>query len=196
MVSRAHQMKIAPLTERWNEGEREWSFVRDPLAEIEAWERREGLKLPEDYRRFMLRYNGGRVYPRLFRTEAVLVRMLGPYEPTSELTHVDPIYDWATVESHWRGETYREGVPPRHLVIAGTPGSIQVLMALTAEGWGRIYTWIHSTDSWGTDRNTRTWSIAESFSQFLDGLFDDENGSDFRNWRRPIYDRLARELQR
>jgi hypothetical protein len=32
-------MKIAPTTERWNEGERDWSFVKDPRADIEAWER-------------------------------------------------------------------------------------------------------------------------------------------------------------
>lgn len=189
-------MKIVPVTERWNEGEREWSFVKDPTAEIEAWEKREGLLLPEDYRGFMRRYNGGRVYPRLLRTGAALVGMLGPYEPSSDLTQVNPIYDWATVEAHWRGEIYGRGVPPGHLVFAGTPGLIQVLMALTADGWGRVYAWVGSTDSWGTDRNTRVWPVAESFHGFLDVLFDDENRSDFRSWRRPIYDRLAKELER
>ena len=189
-------MKIAPLTERWNEGERDWSFVKDPSAEIEAWERLEGVSLPGEYRAFMRRYNGGRVYPRLFRTEAALAGMLGPYEPTSDLAYVDPIYDWATVEAHWRGQFYDRGVPPRHLVIAGTGGSIQILMALTAENFGRVFTWIHSTDLWGTDRNTRIWPHAASFSLFLDGLFDDENRSDFRHWRRPIYDTVARELER
>jgi hypothetical protein len=189
-------VKIAPVTERWNEGERDWSFVKDPTAEIAAWERREGLSLPEDYRRFMLRYNGGRVYPRLFRTEAALVGMLGPHEPTSDVTYVDPIFSWATVEAHWRGEIYGRGVPPRHLVFAGTPGAIQLLMALTPENRGRVYTWIHSTDIWGTDRNTRIWPHAESFSRFLDGLFDDDDRSDFEDWERPIYVRLARELER
>ena len=80
-------------------------------------------------------------------------------------------------------------------MFAGTPGSIQLLMALTSENWGRIYTWIHSSDSWGTDRNTQLWLHAESFSEFLAGLFDDENRSDFQQWRRPIYDRLAKELE-
>ena len=46
-------MRIAPYTERWNEGERDWQFVKDARADIEAWEQREGLVLPESYRRFM-----------------------------------------------------------------------------------------------------------------------------------------------
>ena len=189
-------MKIAPLTERWNEGERDWSFVRDPTAQIEAWESREGLSLPADYRRFLLRYNGGHVYQRLFRTPAALVGMLGPYEPTSDVTQVNPIYDWATVERHWTGEVYGQGVPPGHLVVAATPGAIQVLLALTPENWGRIFSWIHSADAWGSDRNTEIWPLAGSFSHFLDSLFDDENRSDWPRWRLPIYDTLAKELER
>lgn len=189
-------MKIAPLTERWNEGEREWSFVKVPTSAIEAWEQQETLSLPDDYRRFMLRYNGGRVYPRLFRTAAALSRMLGPHQPTDNLAQVDPIYDWAYVEAHWRGEVYGRGVPPCHLAIAGTPGSIQVLMALTADRYGRIYVWHHTTEPWGTDADCWVWPQADSFSQFLDGLFDDTDCSDFRAWRRPIYDRLAKDLER
>ena len=189
-------MKIAPLTEGWNAGERDWSFVKDATAEIEAWEQREGLALPEDYRSFMLRYNGGRIYPRMLRTPAALAGMLGPYTPTSDLTLVDPIHDWATVAAHWRREIYGPGVPEDHLVIAGTPGSIQVLMAMTADRRGHIYTWVHAADSWGTERNMLLWPHAENFHGFLDSLFDDESGSDYAHWRSPIYDRLARELQR
>ena len=57
---------IAPLTERWNEGERDWAFVKDPNHDIARWEESTGLSLPDGYRGFMLRFNGGRVYPRLF----------------------------------------------------------------------------------------------------------------------------------
>jgi len=140
-IRAAHAMKIAPITEGWNEGERDWSYVRDPTAAIEAWEEREALALPETYRAFMLRYNGGRIYPRLFRTPAALLGMLGPHVPRSDLTCVDPIHDWATVEAHWRGQVYGQGVPPGHLLIAGTPGAIQLLMALITPTSGRICAW-------------------------------------------------------
>jgi hypothetical protein len=81
-------------------------------------------------------------------------------------------------------------------VIAGTPGAIQLLMALAPPNHGQIHGWVHSTDAWGTDRNQQIWPLAMDFSEFLDGLFDDEQQSDYLRWRRPIYDRLAKVLQR
>ena len=54
-------MKIVPNTERWNEGERDWTFVPDPKNEIAAWERRTGIRLPDEYRKFLLKFNGGSV---------------------------------------------------------------------------------------------------------------------------------------
>jgi hypothetical protein len=191
-------MKIAPVTENWNEGEHDWSFVKDPRLEIESWEQREGLSLPAAYRKFMLQYNGGRVYPRLFHTQAALQRMVGPYEPTSDVTFVDPILPWADVEAHWRGETYERGVPPLHLVFAQTPGFIQLLMALTPENHGQILTWIHSSDDWGSENNSQLFPVANSFSEFLKGLYDekDEDGyTDYQGWHMPLYDTLAKELQ-
>ncbi|MBD2748177.1 SMI1/KNR4 family protein [Microvirga sp. BT688] len=58
---------IAPLTERWNEGEQDWFYVKDPSEDIARWEGSTGHSLPDAYRRFMLAFNGGCVYPRLFR---------------------------------------------------------------------------------------------------------------------------------
>ncbi len=187
-------MKIAPITERWNQGERDWTYVDDAGPAIDAWERRTGMTLPADYRRFMQRYNGGRVYPRQFRSAAAGAGMLGPYEPADDLTLVDPILRWASVEAHWRGEVYGAGVPPLHLVIAATPGTIQLLMDLDADRAGRISAWHHSSAVWGTDGNTRLWPLAASFTAFLAGL-SDADGSDYGNWRIPIYDRLARDLE-
>jgi hypothetical protein len=188
-------MKIVPVTESWNDGECDWSFVKDPRLEIEAWEQREGLLLPESYRKFMLEYNGGNVYPSLFHTQAALQGMLGPYEPTSDVTLVDCILSWATVEEHWRGETYDRGVPPLHLVFAQTPGSIQLLMSLTPKNHGQIFTWIHSSNDWGTENNSLLFPLANSFTEFLRGLYDDEEKTSYDYWYAPSYDTLAKELQ-
>ncbi|MCI5065107.1 SMI1/KNR4 family protein [bacterium] len=129
-------MKIAPYTKGWNNGERDWSFVEDPRASIEAWEERESLSLPIGYRNFLLEYNGGRVYPRLFQ-HAVGSLVAGPYVDESAVTYVELIYPWSVVEGHWRGETYGEGVPPNHLVVAGTPGEIELLMSLESDSYAR-----------------------------------------------------------
>jgi hypothetical protein len=188
-------MKIAPLTERWNEGERDWSFVKDPRADIEAWEKAEGILLPESYRKFMLRYNGGRVYPRLFRTKAEIGHMMGPYVCQDEETFCEVIYDWAFVERIYTGKYYAKGVPPKHIAFASAPMRIELLMALNSKNYGRIYAWIRSTNDWGTDGNDEIFPLARSFPEFLLNLYDDKKKSDYSNWRVPIYDILAKDIE-
>jgi hypothetical protein len=186
-------MKIAPHTEKWNEGEQDWSYVKDPCHDVELWEKENRIKLPPDYRNFILRFNGGCVYPRQFRTP-LAIGPVGPYFCESDVTYIDLILDWKSVEMHWKGETYGEGVPPMHLVIAETPGSIQLLMALTDDNYGKIYSWCHSTNTWGTDSNDVTHFQSNDFQSFLKSLID-QDGSDFENWQRPIYNKLARNFE-
>jgi hypothetical protein len=186
-------MKIAPYTKGWNEGERDWSFVEDPLSKIEAWEKAEGVSLPPRYRDFLLEFNGGRVYPRLFK-HSIGSLQAGPYVDSSSETFVDLIFNWSTVESHWKRETYGDGVPPGYLVIAETPGAIQLLMAVNPESHGKIVTWLQSRNTWGTQGNDKTFNQADSFEDFLASLYDDAQSSDYDRWRLPIYDKLSREL--
>lgn len=184
---------IAPYTENWNKGECDWSFVKDPRVAIENWEKQENISLPPDYRNFLLKFNGGRVYPRLF-THTIGALQAGPYVDSSSVTYVGIIYSWATVESHWRRETYGDGVPPNYLIFADTPGGIELLMSMNRDDYGKIYTWPHCSDIWGTDRNTKIYYQANNFTQLLKSLFDDDEQSDYEGWHRPIYDKLAKEL--
>ena len=186
-------MKIAPYTEGWNEGERDWSFVEDPRSQIEAWEKAEGLTLPACYRDFLLEFNGGRVYPRLFK-HTIGPLAAGPYVDDTSETFVDLIYGWSTVESHWKREIYGDGVCPEYLVIAETPGDIRILMSVSPECNGKIVSWVHSTIRWGTEGNDRVYEQADSFEDFLISLYDDEEQSDYGGWRVPIYDTLAKEF--
>jgi hypothetical protein len=185
-------MKIRPYTERWNEGERDWRFVKDARADIEAWEKREGLSLPEPYRTFMLRYNGGRVSPRTFRTEAGVGMMLGPYVCESEENYCDLILSWDSVVKHWRREIFGPGVPPHHLLFAQTPGSIELLMALTPESYGRIYAWVHTNWIWGEEGNNVLFPLANDFREFLSRLYDNPAETGDGGQR---HDTLAKELE-
>lgn len=185
------KMKIVPTTERWNEGERDWSYVEDCRADLMRWEGEVGLKLPAEYREFMLRYNGGRVHPRMF----IHTIPIEAIPSASNKTYVNVIYRWRIVESHWKGTTYGMGVPPQHIVFGGTPGAIQLLMSLNPNDYGKIFAWVHSTNIWGTDNNDRAYFQSDGFHSFLRSLFDDEDGSDYKSWRTPTYDRLAKELE-
>lgn len=181
---------IAPETEGWNSGERDWSYVKDASGDITRWERATGITLPDGYRRFMLAFNGGRVYPRLFQHNIPLDR----YPSADPVTMVDPLYPWAQAESHWRGEVYGRGTPPDMLFVGCDPGGLEILLSLRPADLGQIFCWPHSTNLWGTDDNTQVWHQAVSFEAFLESLYDLEDSSDHAGWYVPIYDKLARRL--
>jgi hypothetical protein len=188
-------MKIAPVTEHWNAGEQDWSFVRDAFPAIAAWESCTQLQLPGDYRRFMSRYNGGRIYPRLFRVPGSEVEWLGPYLAESDEHCVEQFLSWEDVQHHWRGAIYGDGIPPKHILVAVTAGTTQVLMSLAPEQFGKVYAWSHSTDRWQTGRNQELIRLADSFVEFLGMLYDDADRSDYEAWYMPAFKRLARELE-
>ena len=183
-------MKIGPLTESWNEGERDWSFVKDPTKSIEMWESKQGARIPDDYRSFLLKYNGGYVYPRMFH--------LGVPEdivhPAMQLTLVDALYDWTTVESHFNQNTFGSAQPRGYLDIGDTPGGVEVLIGLAGEARGKVFAWPQKHAEWGSEENREVYLVAASFNVFLDMLFDDEDQSDFEEW--DIFDELAKDLER
>ena len=187
-------MKIVPYTKNWNDGKRDWSYVDDPSSAIKAWRKSTGLTLPFDYEHFILKYNGGRVYPRRFKHNIGPINS-GPYIDESRESYIDLFFPWSLVESHWRGETYGNGTPPGYLLIAENPGGIYILLSLELDSYGEVFSWVHSTDIWGTDRNTKIYPQADSFSNFLNSLYDIEDKSDYDNWRLPIYDQLQRDLE-
>jgi hypothetical protein len=184
------QRLIVPVTERWNEGERDWSYVKDSSQDIVLWETSTGHHLPEGYRRFMLKFNGGSVYPRLFRYSVPL----DLHPSTEPVTLVDPFYSWADVEAYSHGDTYGRGNPPDMLFIGCNPGGLEILLSLRPTDFGQIFCWPHNKTIWGTDGNDQIWYQAPSFEAFLDSLYEEADGSDYEHWHVPIYDKLAKPL--
>ncbi|MEL7497430.1 MAG: SMI1/KNR4 family protein [Planctomycetota bacterium] len=184
-------MKIAPVTEGWNDGQRDWTFVKDPSRDIHAWEQQTGVQLPESYLKFMTQFNGGRVYPRLFY-HTVPEEIL---PPVTRLTFVGGLYHWKTVMSHFRGETFGDGQPKGYLAIGDTPGGIEILMGLKGENHGKIFCWPHNNEDWGSEDNREVYLLASDFSTFLKMLFDEDDESDFKAWGTPLIQKLAKDFE-
>lgn len=182
---------IAPTTAGWNKGERDWSYVADPNRDIARWEQETKHILPSDYRRFMLKFNGGRVFPRLFRYTVPLDR----YPSTQPCTKVKVFYSWAEVVSYGRGDIYGKGNPADMLFIGCDPYSLEILLSLRPTDFGHIFCWVHTSTPWGTEGNTEVWHQADSFEGFLASLYDRTDGSDYGAWHVPIYDKLAKPLE-
>lgn len=182
-------MKIVPVTRNWNDGEYDWSYVPSAEQSVTCWETSSKIRLPDDYRRFMLRFNGGSVYPRFF--ELCLT-------DGGELTHqqeelLDRIYQWDDVLSI--SSSYGAAIPSSSLIVAETPGPFEVLLSTAPASFGAIFAWERTLNKWGTDGNEKTHRLADSFTEFLGRLSDNEELSDYEEWYLPVYASLIRDVE-
>jgi hypothetical protein len=175
---------IRPLTQDWN-------TVISPADEIARWEKENKLRLPADYRTFMLKYNGGRVYPLIFRYEIPL-----EYYPSDEdITFLDPLYDWTYVEKIYKGEEFAEGLPDKMISVGSNPGDLELLLSLDEKTHGQIFCWLHSNIPWGEEGNNKIWPQAVSFKAFIESLFENADNIGFEHWYLPGLKHLQRELK-
>lgn len=131
--------------------------------ELQALERRLNATLPQDYRRFLKRVNGGRPNPRQFE---------GPTGDGSvihfffTLDHRSKYYQ--IVEEI---QAFVDRIPPKTLPIACDPFGNLVLLDIGAKSAGAIYFWEHENENMEGDPWWDNISyIAPSFSDFVDSL--------------------------
>jgi SMI1-KNR4 cell-wall len=171
---------IRPLTQDWNSG-------KNPAADIGRWEKDNSVKLPADYRNFMLKYNGGRVYPLIFKYAIPM-----DFYPSDDgTTFVDPLYDWAYVEKIFNGDEFGEGLPDKVISIGSNPGDLEILLSLDEKIHGQIFCWLHSDIPWGEEGNDKIWLQAPSFSAFMKSLFENSDNAGYE----PGLKHLQRELR-
>src|SRR6266568_876623 len=103
--------------------------------EVEALERRLGIQLPEDYRRFLCTTNGGIPEPNSFtipeRGDALLGILYG--------LGVERVA--ADLEFEQQEATLWDPLPPGFISIGHDPGGNSILMATLGDNAGRIFFW-------------------------------------------------------
>lgn len=166
-----------------------WTAEGDAAAAIGALERAAGLRLPHDYRRFMLRYNGGRPYPNMFRHTA---REPDGVENTTE-AFLDPLDDWDRVVA-WSRELGNR-LPPKCLAIGADPGLLEIVLSLREADHGAVFSWVRNWGAWGSAENSYLCPQAASFSAFVGGLSDDAQQSGRQYWHTPRCAGLKRALE-
>lgn len=177
------------MMERWvSPVGAEWA-IEDAAEAIEIWERESGLCLPDDYRSFMGRHNGGRPYPLMFIHTA---REPGG-EPNPTEHFVNSFSDWDHVVS-WTGELGNR-LPGGCIAIGGDPGLIELILSLRPADYGHVYSWVRNWGVWSSPDNDYLCPQARSFRDFVQGLSenDDEDGYDY--WYSPASARTRRLLE-
>jgi len=158
-----------------------WSSFDDPAPRIAQWENSTGRKLPEDYKKFMSRYDGGRIFPLIFD------RKIPPdvYSMGAPETFLNMFYPWETVAGIWNGEIFDKRTPPDFIVIGSSPGSVEVVLSLANETYGKIFLWLHSQSDWGACNNNHVWPQEESFRAFVESLYENDGEEGYDYWYLP-----------
>lgn len=158
--------------------EGDWTSFTDPSQKIAEWERRTGKKVPADYKSFMSKYDGGRIFPLIFD------RQIPPevYSMGEPATFLNTFYPWDTVSGIWDGEMFSNRTPPGMLVIGSSPGSVEVLLSVEEATYGQIFLWLHSQNEWGAENNDKAWQQAGSFRQFVDSLYEGDEDEGYDYW--------------
>jgi SMI1-KNR4 cell-wall len=170
----------------------EWPDLSKMPATIAQWEAQEGRKIPADYRGFMINYGGGRPYPNVFEV-AIPDDLWDSYEKT---VFCNPLYAWEYAVGVWAKSTFRDGTPTGLFFIGTDPGNLQLLISLRPKDYGKVYLWVPTNDTWGSDTNndTHLYLQAPTFTDFIMGLFDTPDSIGKDQWHTPRNEMLARDL--
>jgi hypothetical protein len=151
------------------------------LTAIAEFERQLGSQLPEDYREFLIRCNGGHVGGRLW--------YVGPTpngaRADAGVHHVGGFRKETYFSLERHRESYEGRIPRDLLWIMDDPFGNAICLGIAGDYRGRVYFWDHEmepdADEWNGAVETagNLQLLANSFTEFVAGLHRPENdGSD------------------
>lgn len=136
------------------------SISAERLGEFEA---KYSLKLPDDYRTFLLDHNGGKPKPNINKN------------PETDIQWIYGIHHaeyWASLEEHIA--TYENRIPSKTVPIANDSLGNLFLLSLREETYGEIWFWDHEneSDTSGKEYYDNIEVSASSFKDFLTNLYE------------------------
>lgn len=170
-------MKIAPEKGRA-------PIPADQAARIADFAAVVGGKLPADYTAFLTRYDGGFPYPNVFdEVTPDAVR-----RSVDRQAFCDRLFSLENVESHAKGEIFGSAVPEGFLLIGEDPGGLIFLLSLRPNDFGGVFLWQANSARWGSEDNNEAhiFRQSESFTAFLDSLYDTDDKIGYDHWATPF----------
>ena len=138
-------------------------------AAVASLETAAGGRLPEDYRSFLLKCNGGSLRPFAFDLQV-------PHSDFLESVHaLNYLYELREINrrSQFGIEPALRNIPPGRIAIGTTDSELAITLNISADRHGQIEAWVRDTfNVWGEGGNTTIVYVAPSFTAFLDLLHD------------------------
>jgi hypothetical protein len=138
--------------------------------EIGEFERRQQVRLPDQYKMFLLASNGG-------RPERDMVKLVGIKEnPVARIHFFFGIGDpEESCDLDWNREVFSDRIPREFLPIATTEGADKFCLCISGQYQNQIFFW----DGYG-GKGPKLLPVAPTFEEFAAGLFRDQNSPEIR----------------
>lgn len=124
------------------------------LNQLDKFNNKLSIKLPEDYVIFLKEYNGGQPEDNIVKLD---------FDKSSSFI-ITTFFGIETEEDiddiQWHMKILEDRIPKGYIPIAGTEGGDIICMNLNSEGWGYIYLWVHEEES--------IIRFAHSFNEFIE----------------------------
>lgn len=131
------------------------------IKEVEEFELRHDIKLPNQYREFLIKSNGGYPHASTFKIsdedgESVVNKFYGIGDMKGNLDRVFEILD---------GE-----LPEGFISIGDDPAGNEICIGINEKYYGKIYLWIHDMES--DEELSNMFLLAESSNEFFNSLYE------------------------
>jgi len=129
------------------------------LDTLEEFEQNLGTKLPDDYREFLVKHNGGKPIPNVYNI---------PNNGSSGLHHSYGLHEHNHTDLREIKETYTNRISDDLLPIFDDDFGNEICIGIRNESYNKVFFWIHDKPL-GEDDLVK---ISDSFSEFLDNLYE------------------------
>lgn len=141
--------------------EKKNEFGKLPIKELEDFEIENNIKIPGDYKQFLLENNGGRPIPNLNT------------QPSTNVAYILGMHNgdyFASLYKHI--EMFKKRIPFSTFPIATDYFGNLFLLTIHPESYGQVYFWDHEGEPEFQDGNyiLNCSFVAYSFSEFLQNL--------------------------
>ncbi|MBZ0282106.1 MAG: SMI1/KNR4 family protein [Anaerolineae bacterium] len=134
--------------------------------QLQLFQNENKIKLPKDYKGFLLKNNGGKPKPNAFKVDANIgedeVRFFFGITNAATEVNINKII-----------KTYQGRLPANFLPIAAGLGVDLICLSVKGEDYGKIYYWDHNWEiTEGVPDYSNVYLLADSFDGFLNKLYE------------------------
>jgi hypothetical protein len=159
-----------------NDIEVEESELPTSLAEIEKFEELIRAKLPEDYKQFLLKHNGGHPIMDGFK----LIQPVNEQINEAVIDWFYALYDGEACNIVKKFNTYKNELSENLLAIAYDSGG-RTCLGIKGEEYNKVYYWTTNWSFWRGEEYNKLYLAANTFSEFIHGMFQIEIDEEKRN---------------